>query len=224
MSIKKLLPLLLFSLLFLLLLTAASCGSTESTQKKEKQEFLFMQLKPVDNAVDANFSDLTDLFGSKEVIGDVNSAFSEMDIVSVSASDDKENLRFDIYHASAISQKYDLFFGFYQYWSDGTDLYQYWVMTNELYLTLFDKNGKIEKNYNLDLEKAKVLLIPWSLSTDKNPVNVVSIILNKEMHWGIKSGSFASLIIQFISGYYQKDEKKHYYIDYTPPIKIEFNY
>lgn len=198
----------LFILLALFVFASAGgCGSTGTSQKKE---IPFVQLNQVADVLNASFAELTDLFGPNEVIGDSEiPKVPEIDIVSVSAADDKENLRFDIYHTAPISLKDDVFFGFVQYWSDGYDVYYYFPMTQELYLNLYDNNSKLIKSVNLDLEKAKVSLIPWSLATE-NPVNIVSLILNKNLHWGIKQAGAVSLIVRFIAGMYVKDKGLYY--------------
>jgi len=222
---KKKSFMLVMSLVIIILVffSASSCGSTDST-KKQTKEIPFVQIGTISDVLYADFSDLTDLFGVNEAIGDNEiPKIPEIDIISVSAADDKEKMRFDIYHSAPISLKDDIFFGFVQYWSDGFDIYMYWPLTNELYLNLYDKNSKLIKSINLDLEKAGVTLIPWSLATEAKPVNVASIILNKSLHWGIKPGSPASLIVRFVAGVYIKD-KGIYYSDMTPTIKIEFNY
>jgi hypothetical protein len=212
----------LLIIIFIAFFSASSCASSDSSTKQTK-EIPFVQVGAISDVLNANFTDLTDLFGANEAIGDNEiPKIPEIDIISVSAADDKDNIRFDIYHSAPISLKDDIFFGFVQYWSDGYDIYMYFPLTNELYLTLYDKNSKPIKSVNLDLEKAKVTLIPWSLA-EKNPVNVASIILNKSLHWGIKPGSPASLIVRFVAGVYIKD-KGIYYSDMTPTIKIEFNY
>ena len=223
MKKKSFIIFFLFTFLFLTFLSASSCGTSSSTTKQTK-EIPFVQVNGIADAFNADFNELTDLFGPNEVAGDSEiPKIPEIDIISVSAGDDKENMRFDIYHSAPISLKDDVFFGFVQYRSDGFDIYLYFPLTNELDLFLYDKNAKLIKSYNLDLEKAKVTLIPWSLSEAQNKVNVASIILNKEIHWGIKPGSPSSLLVRFVAGVYVKD-KGIYYSDMTPIIKIEFNY
>ncbi len=219
---KKSFMLVFIGVLLMFIFSGVSCGTTGSSGKQTK-EIPFMQIGGVSDVFNANFNELTDLFGVNEAIGDSEiPKIPEIDIVSVSAADDKENMRFDIYHSAPISLKDDVFYGFAQFWKDGYDVYMYFPSTQELYLTLYDSNGKVAKSVSLDLEKAKVTLIPWSLATS-NPVNVATIILNKAIHWGFKPGSPATLLVRFLAGVYIKD-KGMYYSDMTPAIKIEFNY
>ena len=219
---RKTFVLVLLVVLFLVFISASSCG-TSSSSTKPKQELPFVQVNGISDVFEANFNDLTDLFGPNEAIGDnKENGLPEIDLVGVKAGDDQTFMRFDIYHAAPITLKADVFYGFVQYWTDGFDLYQYFPSTQELYLTLYDANGKATKQVSLDLEKAKVTLIPWSLA-ESNPVNIVTIIVDKNLHWGTNPGSTSSLIIRFVSGFYSK-EKGSVITDMTPIIKIEFNY
>jgi hypothetical protein len=218
---KKLAISSILSITLLLLVSFFSCVPASSTQ--ETKEIPYITINTITDVLNANFDELTDLYGMGESSGDNEiPKIPEIDITGVTACDDSQNIRFDIYHSNPITLKDDVFYGLVQYWKDGFDIYFYFPMNQELYINLYNSKGKVINSYNLDLEKAKVTLIPWSLSQDK-PVNIVSLIFNKELHWGIKPGNISNLIVRFVAGVYIKD-KGIYYSDMTPTVKIEFNH
>ncbi|GEM_PF-1581915 len=215
--------LLVLILVFFFIYVGITGCSASGSSTKEKIEIPFMQIIGIEDVFNATFNDLTDLFGPNEMIGDNDSpSMPETDLVAVKIGDDKTYMRFDLYHSAPINLEHDVFYGFAQYWTDGFDVYQYYPSSQELYLIFYDANGKYIKSLSLDLEKAKVSLIAWSLS-ETDPVNVATIILDKAIHWGCKPGVAKSLVVKFLSGFYIKD-KGYTITDITPSIKIEFNY
>ena len=173
---KKLTIASILSITFLLLISFFSCTSMSSTQ--ETKEIPYVTINTVVDALNANYDELTDLYGMGESSGDNEiPKIPEIDITGVTACDDGQKIRFDIYHSDAITLKDDVFYGLVQYWKDGFDIYFYFPMNQELYINLYNSKGKVINSYNLDIEKAKVTLIPWSLAHDK-PANIVSLIFN----------------------------------------------
>jgi len=213
--------LFLFVSIFILSIALSSCAQNEYL-KEEKE--LYVVINSVKDVFNIYFDNLKDLFGLNEKSEDLEMNIPELDIVKVTAADDKTYMRFDIYHKLLITGNYDVFYGFVEFWSDGSyDIFYYFAMTNDFYVNMYDKNDNLVKSISLDIEKLDATFYPWSFDK-KDPYSVVSMVFNKKIMWGIDEKSVQNLRLVFVSGYYSKDEKKIKYIDVTPVVKIEFNH
>ncbi len=210
---------IVFFALFILLILTTSCEFSES---KKESKIPYVIVNPVSNVFEANFDQLTNLFGTNEYYGDTDLPIPETDIVMVKAADDKNSIRFDIYYGVPITKKFDVFYGFALYFKEYFFVYFYFPLDQQVYLNLYNYDGKVLKSVNLDLDKAKISIIPWGLA-EENPVNVATIILDKNENWETKPGVVDNLIIRFVSGIYQSG-KGIYYNDVTPAINMEFNH
>ena len=91
---KKLTIASILSITFLLLISFFSCTSMSSTQ--ETKEIPYVTINTVVDGLNANFDELTDLYGMGESSGDNEiPKIPEIDITGVTACDDGQKIRFD---------------------------------------------------------------------------------------------------------------------------------
>lgn len=208
-----------FFILILFIFVVFSFLSCGLTSKNQEIKIETIKIGKVSDVFSATFDQLGIILRDPENDNKI-SEIKETDLIGVTAIEDKDYIRFDVYHKTLISGNYDVYYGFYDIYSDGIIEYRYFPSDGAFYAIFYDSKGNYKESLELDLEKVDDYIKAWSLDNNYK-YNIVTFVLNKKTHFGTKANQ--SIILYFNSGYYDTKNKKINNSDYTDYVNLIIN-